>query len=349
MTHFYLIFFSLVPLAIIGILLPGAAGARSGMAFGVSLPLAIAGSLEVKAAHRRFRLRCWLSTGAIGAVLAVLLGFALSQHWLVFATPAGVLIALALAVTFWEEERREVRKLAVPTPVVRTAELNPRGSNWAAVIAGWLSFLPLAAAAFWLKAHWAQLPQTWPAHWDANGLVDGWGQRSASGVYGPLALGVAEVLVTQAAVSLVAFAPGPERSRRQGMMLPMASFSWVLSLGACALVLLPLTGPIAPERMLLWTAIVSIALLGLVLWGLWRSGMLRAGDTPPTLPAYDGTPDAGWKGGGLIYYNPADAAVLVSKRLGVGWTLNFARPLAWIYLGGLVAFIAAIATFTVAP
>ena len=347
MIHFYLIFFSLVPLAVIGILLPGAAGARRGMAFGVSLPVPIADSVEVKAALRRFRLRCWLSTGAIGAVLGTLLGFAAANHWVVFATPVGVLLALALAITFWEEERREVRKLAVPTPVVRTAELNPRGSNLAAVVAGWLSFLPLAAAAFWLKAHWAQLPQSWPEHWDANGLVNGWGNRTAGGVYGPIVLAAAVVLVAQAAVSLVAFAPGPERSRRQGMMLPMALFTWVLSLGACAMALLPAIGPIAPERVLLWTAIVSVALVGLVLWGLWRSGMLRTGDTLPTLPAYDGTPDAGWKSGGLIYYNPSDAAVLVSKRLGVGWTLNFARPLAWIYLGGVIAFIAAITIFSV--
>jgi uncharacterized membrane protein len=251
-----------------------------------------------------------------------------------------------LAITFWEEERREVRKLAVPTPVVRTAELNPQGSNLAAVIAGWLSFLPLAAAAFWLKSHWGQLPQSWPEHWDANGLVDGWGSRTASGVYGPLAVGAAVVLIAQAALSLVAFAPGPERSRRRGMILPMALFSWVLSLGASAMALLPRMGAVAPARMLLWTAIVSVVLLGLVLWGLWRAGMLRTGDTPPTLPAYDGTPDAGWKSGGLIYYNPSDAAVLVSKRLGVGWTLNFARPLAWIYLGGVIAFIGAIAIFS---
>jgi uncharacterized membrane protein len=346
MTHFYLIFFSLLPLVMMGVLLPGAAGARRGMAFGVSLPFAVADSAAVKAAFGRFRMRCWMSTGAIGAVLIVLLGFAKSSL-LVFATPAGILVAMALILTFWEEERSAVRKLAVPTPVVRTAELGPRGSSGAALVAGLAALLPLAATALWLRSHWAQLPQAWPTHWDANGLPNGWGERTSSGVYGPLVLGAAVVLITQAAVLLMAKGPGPERSRRQGMVVPMAGFTWVLSLGACAMGLLPTMGQVAPARILLGTAGVSLVLLGLVLWGLHRSGMLRAGDGPTTLPAYDGTPDAGWKSGGLIYFNPSDAAVLVPKRLGVGWTLNFARPLAWIYMGGLVVFLGVIVTFAV--
>jgi uncharacterized membrane protein len=314
------------------------------MAFGVSLPIAVADSAPVQAALARFRMRCWMSTGAIGGVLGVLLGFAQSS-WLAFATPAGILLALALVLTFWEEERSEVRKLAVPTPVVRIAELQPRGSSVATLLAGSAALLPLAATAVWLRSHWTELPKTWPTHWDANGLANGWGERTTSGVYGPLVLGAAVVLITQAAVLLMAQAPGPERSRRGGMVVPMVVFTWVLSLGACAMGLLPAMGQVAPARILLGTAGVSLVLLGLVLWGLRRSGMLRAGDGPRTLPAYDGTPDAGWKSGGLIYFNPSDAAVLVPKRLGVGWTLNFARPLAWIYVGGLVVFFGVIVTF----
>ncbi|AWB43354.1 hypothetical protein DCC85_03360 [Paenibacillus sp. CAA11] len=41
--------------------------------------------------------------------------------------------------------------------------------------------------------------------------------------------------------------------------------------------------------------------------------------------------DNAWKLGS-IYYNPKDPAVFVEKRMGVGWTVNFARPLAWVFL-----------------
>jgi uncharacterized membrane protein len=36
--------------------------------------------------------------------------------------------------------------------------------------------------------------------------------------------------------------------------------------------------------------------------------------------------DSHWKAG-LFYVNPDDPAILVPKRLGIGWTLNFGRPM----------------------
>ncbi|GIO32135.1 MULTISPECIES: DUF1648 domain-containing protein [Paenibacillus] len=39
--------------------------------------------------------------------------------------------------------------------------------------------------------------------------------------------------------------------------------------------------------------------------------------------------DRFWKLG-FIYYNPDDPALFVEKRMGIGWTVNFARPVAWI-------------------
>lgn len=42
---------------------------------------------------------------------------------------------------------------------------------------------------------------------------------------------------------------------------------------------------------------------------------------------------------GSIYYNKNDPAWIVEKRLGMGWTVNFAQPKSWIAVGGLVVFI----------
>ena len=41
--------------------------------------------------------------------------------------------------------------------------------------------------------------------------------------------------------------------------------------------------------------------------------------------------DKYWKGG-IFYINPEDPSILVEKRFGVGWTLNFGRPISWIVL-----------------
>lgn len=41
--------------------------------------------------------------------------------------------------------------------------------------------------------------------------------------------------------------------------------------------------------------------------------------------------DHDWKAG-LFYYNRDDPSLLVARRFGIGWTLNFAHPLSWIIL-----------------
>jgi uncharacterized membrane protein len=48
-------------------------------------------------------------------------------------------------------------------------------------------------------------------------------------------------------------------------------------------------------------------------------------------PHGDATPDSAWKAG-LIYYSPADPAVFVEQRVGIGWTLNFGNVWAWLFL-----------------
>lgn len=42
---------------------------------------------------------------------------------------------------------------------------------------------------------------------------------------------------------------------------------------------------------------------------------------------------------GMFYYNPMDPSVFVEKRTGIGYTLNFARPVAWVVILGIVACI----------
>ena len=47
----------------------------------------------------------------------------------------------------------------------------------------------------------------------------------------------------------------------------------------------------------------------------------------------DATPDSAWKGGGLLYFNPSDPAIWVEQRIGIGYTVNFGNPRAWLLLG----------------
>ena len=48
----------------------------------------------------------------------------------------------------------------------------------------------------------------------------------------------------------------------------------------------------------------------------------------------DGTPDECWKLGQI--YNPNDPALMVEKRFGVGYTINFGNRASWLLIALLV-------------
>lgn len=54
--------------------------------------------------------------------------------------------------------------------------------------------------------------------------------------------------------------------------------------------------------------------------------------------------DEHWKAG-IFYWNKDDASLILPKRFGIGWTMNWARPAAWLIVGGFtlasIAFVAA--------
>ena len=47
---------------------------------------------------------------------------------------------------------------------------------------------------------------------------------------------------------------------------------------------------------------------------------------------------------GIFYVDHENPRLLVPKRLGEGWTFNFAHPIAWVLTAGLFALIGLIAT-----
>lgn len=45
--------------------------------------------------------------------------------------------------------------------------------------------------------------------------------------------------------------------------------------------------------------------------------------------------DSDWKAG-LFYFNRRDPSVLIGRRFGIGWTLNFGNPRSWLLIGSLL-------------
>jgi uncharacterized membrane protein len=38
----------------------------------------------------------------------------------------------------------------------------------------------------------------------------------------------------------------------------------------------------------------------------------------------------------MFYYNPSDPAIFVAKRVGIGYTVNFANRMCWLVLVGIL-------------
>jgi uncharacterized membrane protein len=256
----------------------------------------------------------------------------------------AIVAILGVAIAMRVREAARLRPMAAHPPLTRTADLTPAsGADTFAV--GIASLLPLAASALWLRAHWNAIPARWPRHWDAQGRINGWSTRTTGSVMLPLIMGAAIICLLLLVALFIARAPGSDNARRLRFLAPLCAMTWLFALLFSVIALTPLFDPTSPKPILIAVVIHVLAMFAIVVWAIVRSGIMSTHTSNArsvSLPDYDGTPDAAWHAG-IFYYNPADPAVVVPKRFGLGWTLNFGRPLAWVYTAVILLFAIGIA------
>jgi uncharacterized membrane protein len=255
--------------------------------------------------------------------------------WLPFVWPlVGTLPALLGA-------RNAIRPYAAtPVPVgrVRVASLRQRPDALPGGVAAWSGppVLLLLAAAF-VAFHWSAIPVRFAVHWGIDGQPNGWANRSLPGVFQTVAVGLGVYLTMLFSVWQMGRQARGSAAMRvyTGRLLLAGSY-----LIACVFAGLTITLPFGAS----WgrpgiLALVITSAIALFVAGAFVSGLrLRAAERVAAPDA--SAADARWLGG-FVYFNPEDPAVFVEKRLGIGYTVNFARPSAWIYLVILVLFPAA--------
>jgi uncharacterized membrane protein len=266
----------------------------------------------------------------------------------------GVMIAFTVA-------RKKVLPHRVAPSREREAQLTPALPR---PVGGWLGqlgpFLVLAIFVVVIGLKWPQIPARFPVHWGANGKVNGWADKSWGGVFllpmlGAVVCGLigAMNLSIQRGVRLV-HSSGPKRANESAFLRKMLGIllgvEYFLALLTGGLGLLPLltagghtavpTGVFVALSIAFPIAVIAAAVV-VAAKNRQGGGNMPAPDSAGAerRPVGDRTPDECWKGGGLFYYNPDDPALWVEKRFGVGWTTNFARPGAWLMLGGFAVFV----------
>ncbi len=256
------------------------------------------------------------------------------MHGAIFylATCFPVLMVLA-GLALWKNRRRTT-STSEPQAVVRTASLNTateNGQQW------WFRLLPtlllLGGTASLLAGRWQTIPERYPIHWSISGKPNGWANRSFGSVFGLLILASVLVVAFGLLGDLIARS-SPGYKDRSSMIATtrtiLTACSWFVTILLCSISLLPLTHDptnLVP-LLLLSTLVFSLGIIGYVAY--------RSTRMVQTIAAAQNSTDSRFWKAGLIYYNPDDSALMVPKREGFGYTLNFGRPVCWFIFGAIL-------------
>ncbi len=296
---------------------------RRGILFAVPVPAAFRDSEEGRRAMTEYRvlIAILVLAGICGALLlphSALAGFAV-------AAPVVILLIATLGF-YWE--RHKLMPFEVQHAGRQKAELTNEPDRVPRFT--WLAggpFAILAIAAVFLRENWERIPSRFPIHWGIDGQPNGWNERTAHGVYGPLLF--AAVLCVWLLIMGLATWFDARRSRLRRIVLgAMIGAEYMLAILFSALSVQPVL------HIPIWIPVLlPLLFIAPTLIVMWRN---VAG---PSSELVEATPNDAWSGG-VWYYNPRDPALFVEKRIGLGYTLNFGNRWSWVLLLGLVAIVA---------
>jgi len=275
------------------------------------------------------------------------------------ATLAAILIELAAGMPLaavlvlgggflWALVSAHGRALAyavLPSPILEVDLAAPREGLPGGPMVAVLPLLFLGGLGLWAGLHWNRLPQRLPVHWGLHG-ADRWVATTPASVFGSLAvyasmclllIGVAwGLLQWSRRISTAGEGAAAERGFRRRIMQLLIVTEYFLACPAWFMVFQPSAAAVNVWGLAL-TAVIAAFAVSLLRGG---QGGSRATVTAGDAPKGDRTPDACWKWG-LLYVNPADPSILIEKRFGVGYTLNFGNRWTWVAVALVLALVAA--------
>ena len=297
---------------------------RRNLFFAISVQPDFPNSAAAGKLKNNYRAVVWGATAlALGLILALP-----SER---FVAPIYLAQALAALVAF-AMIRRKVKSMGVSQPAVHMATLGAEPPQLPGTLFAYMLPLALfAAAAVYLNANWESIPERFPVHWDASGHANRWSAKSPESVYGILGFGAS----LQVLFLFLIYAmrdgtrrstPGSSRMRfleaNLGLMLII---QWITAAMFTYIAVMPLR-QIQPSGWVIGglAATLTMVILGAVIY------MAKLQAEPAEA---DNTPDDCWRFGGQVYYNPDDPALMVEKRVGLGFTINFGNKMSWAFLG----------------
>lgn len=342
--------------AALSILYPGIS--RRGISFGIAIPTSEWNGGPVRALRKSWR-----------RTLAILSGLLfLPVCWFLFAgdlnspvtalvfTAAILLQTLLTGICYlvWHRRMRRIKETSGWEKSARLIAMasTEGGVQTAAASGFWLLPMPLialATAAFGLYFY-DRVPDMIPMHFNAQGVADRIVPKSATALL-VIPLGQLFLSVTfffawlSIRLSKQQLDPdAPEESLAQNRRFRRAWSAFLVRAGiAMTLMFVPIQLTMMGMLDQMWFIVGIVLTTVLILADTVRLSLRygQGGSRAGTVKTTDGTridrnDDRFWKLGSF-YWNPEDPALFVEKRFGIGWTMNYARPLAWIATIGLLA------------
>ncbi|RUT27672.1 DUF1648 domain-containing protein [Paenibacillus zeisoli] len=331
---------------------------RRTVSFGVSVSEEVYFSEPLRRMRRTY---AWI-TGVLHSLLilgmAVFL-FAASEQTLSYVLPAYsiILIVSIMLIQGYFYTQMKRYKASQPeithTPERLIIDTSFRQQKLVHSDKWFLIHLAVTAASFLLALmYYDQAPNTIAMKYSLNGEVLRTVDKSYTSIFFPNVMQVFMLILFFTVNKVIhkskqQLNPGKaEASVRQNVIFrrKWSMFSIVTGLVLMllfSLIQLSMFHQISPEVLMPTVLIIPAFILisALILSFQTGQGGSRIGRTADSRSVETVRDDAYWKLGNM-YFNAKDPSLFVEKRMGIGWTLNMARPLAWlIFLAPFVIII----------
>jgi hypothetical protein len=294
---------------------------RNGIWFGVTVAPGYADGPDARRVLHRFRIVIWLL--ALAAAGMGVLGAPAEVTWVL---AAAVTLEIGGALAAFAYARHQTLPHAVRPSSERSASLTdaPEGMP-GGIFAVLVPFAILAAAALYLSLDWSRIPERWSARtWQSVYML-----LTVAGAQCGLMLLIGLGILRASPRGRVAANAAASAQFRRTMLQFLVAATW----GVALLVAAVAVARVAGGRLVAYDVpmVISLALVALALVFAVRIICINR----TLMNGGDGTPDQCWKLG-FFYFNPADPAIFVEKRFGIGYTCNFGNGTTWLFLGLLV-------------
>jgi uncharacterized membrane protein len=332
---------------------------RKELYFGVRIPNDHLDDEELKKFRVQYNKNFTLTCGVYSILLIVVLYF--TQNPLVF-TAGFLILTLLLFLNFFYTHKkvRDFKKLknwseGIKQVVVVDTSFRTSKDKKIVVSSLWFvvpAVIAIANAVVSITLY-DTLPDRIPTHWNIQGQVDAWEEKSLASV---LQMPIMQMFITGVMFFSYKMAErskqqissrNPELSKEQNRLFRLRWSGYTVVLNIAIVMLFTIVNftslnilKISSKTMIvIMLILIGFSLIGSIFMSLWTGqggSRIKIKDKSEKNEDYnDREDDDHWKLG-TFYFNPNDPALFIEKRWGVGWTINFGRPIAVVIFAAII-------------